>query len=333
MGDAGCVDMAGAPDPTQDCVDTGNGCECQPRICCTCENVGTSTGCDPFPCQDTALGSIFLCVLPCFIADAGLTSGPTCNLKVVFKSPCVGGDCPTTGCCAFQFCQNPGTQGVCNDPGGFSQLCAETNSTTCDQTGGTFVPDGSCDSLFGQCVSPTPSSTPTNTPSATPSSTPTQTPTQTFTSTGTATRTNTATSTRTGTNTATATGTATRTNTATRTATNTNTATRTATNTGTVTRTSTATATTSATPTQTKIPNGGECVTPSQCRSDFCVDGVCCNNACTTPGFICNGPTPGICAMAAAAAPTLSAMGLLVGLGALTLVAALALLWRSRPES
>jgi len=37
--------------------------------------------------------------------------------------------------------------------------------------------------------------------------------------------------------------------------------------------------------------------------------------------------------MAAAAAPTLSAMGLLVGLGALTLVGALALLWRSRPES
>src|SRR5262249_21253163 len=105
-GDLGCFGPTGLPDPTQDCVDIGGDkCGCEPRLCCSCQNVGNSTGCNPFPCQDTALGSLFLCVLPCFLADGGAGNSTTCNLSVVFKSQCSSSsDCPTTGCCAFSFC-------------------------------------------------------------------------------------------------------------------------------------------------------------------------------------------------------------------------------------
>ena len=271
-GDLGCMGATGLPDPTLDCVDIGGGqCGCQPRLCCSCQNVGNSTGCSPFPCQDTALGSVFLCVLPCFLADGGASNSTTCNLSVVFKSQCSSaGDCPTTGCCTFSFCANPGKGSSCNDQGGPSNLCAETDATTCSSTiFGTFVADGVCDGLFGGCVTKTPTATPTATPTST--------------------------------------GTATATSTATR------------------------TVTSSATPTNTPIPNGGGCATPSQCQSGFCVDGVCCDSPCTQPGFICNGPTPGVCAAAAAKAPALSIGGLLIGLVVLMLVGVVTLVVRVRP--
>ena len=272
QGDLGCLGPTGLPDPTQDCVALiGGGCGCEPRVCCACKNVGSSTDCTPFPCQDTAVGVLLGCVLPCFLADGGFGNGTTCNLDVVFNSQCSSsGDCPTTGCCTFQFCQNPGKGSSCDDPGGFSNLCAETDATTCGDTiFGTFLADGVCDSLFGGCVTKTPTQTPTGTPTSTA--------------------------------TATATSTATRTGTST------------------------------ATPTNTPIPNGGGCATPSQCHSGFCVDGVCCDTPCTQQGFICNGPTPGVCAAAAAKAPAMSRGGLLIGLAVLMLVGAVALVVRVRP--
>jgi hypothetical protein len=36
--------------------------------------------------------------------------------------------------------------------------------------------------------------------------------------------------------------------------------------------------------------NGFPCLSPSQCDSGFCVDGVCCASACDQPGQICNLP-------------------------------------------
>ena len=272
QGDLGCLGPTGLPDPTQDCVALiGGGCGCEPRVCCSCKNVGSSTDCTPFPCQDTAVGVLLGCVLPCFLADGGFGNGTTCNLDVVFKSQCSSsGDCPTTGCCTFQFCANPGKGSSCEDKGGASNLCAETDATTCGDTiFGTFLADGVCDGLFGGCVTKTPTQTPTSTPTSTA--------------------------------TATATSTATR------------------------------TATSSATPTNTRIPNGGGCATPSQCQSGFCVDGVCCDTLCTQQGFICNGPTPGVCAAAAAKAPAMSRGGLLIGLAVLILVGAVALVVRVRP--
>src|SRR5204862_5693160 len=42
-------------------------------------------------------------------------------------------------------------------------------------------------------------------------------------------------------------------------------------------------------------PNGLKCAAGSECGSGFCVDGVCCVNACTTACFTCNGDLPGTC--------------------------------------
>src|SRR5262249_28274815 len=52
--------------------------------------------------------------------------------------------------------------------------------------------------------------------------------------------------------------------------------------TNTPTNTATATNTPTATPTNTPVPQGGACITPSQCSTGFCVDDVCCNSACTS---------------------------------------------------
>jgi hypothetical protein len=111
------------------------------------------------------------------------------------------------------------------------------------------------------------------------------------------------------------------------------TATPTATPTGTPTATptdtptDTPTRTPTSTPTNTPIglPNGAGCGTASQCQSGFCIDGLCCNRACDGPTEVCNLPAqPGTC-IALAAAPTTSRTGLLIGLGLLSGVAALAL--------
>ena len=330
IGDAACGD------PGLDCVPNAanDGCECKPRVCCRCETVGTGTDCDlPVPCTDTVLPDLALCVLPCFIIDA--TSAATCNLKVVNNARCSGDDCPTTGCCAFEFCQNPDPMDgdVCLDDGGFSNLCAETNQATCDLTRfGQFVAGGSCESLFGACVSPTPTSTPTGTATDTATATATSTATSTDTPTHTASATDTPTVTPTVTATATSTATASHTLTQTLTPTLTPTITATPTRTPPISPTTTGTAT--ATATITRLPDGADCTTPSQCQSSFCVDGVCCNTACDQPMQTCDAlGQRGTCTGSAPApAPLLSATGLAIGLAFLALVGAVSLLWRARPR-
>jgi hypothetical protein len=42
-------------------------------------------------------------------------------------------------------------------------------------------------------------------------------------------------------------------------------------------------------------PNGLKCTAASECGSGYCVDGVCCVNACTGACLTCNGDTPGTC--------------------------------------
>lgn len=125
--------------------------------------------------------------------------------------------------------------------------------------------------------------------------------------------------------TATPTSTATATATATGTATDTATATAPATATGTATDTATptATATGTATATPTPQPDGAACDDASQCLSAFCVDGVCCNTACDGPLEQCR--PAGVCTSTAAPAPTLDGWPLLIGMGLLGAVGALAL--------
>src|SRR5262249_11915909 len=49
-------------------------------------------------------------------------------------------------------------------------------------------------------------------------------------------------------------------------------------------------------------PLGQACVSASECQFGFCVDGVCCNQACSQPNQLCNAPgAPGICQNAATA--------------------------------
>ncbi len=110
------------------------------------------------------------------------------------------------------------------------------------------------------------------------------------------------------------------------TATPTETPTDTPTDTPTATPTETPTDTPTDTPTATALANGALCTSPAQCRSTFCVDGVCCDTACSGPLEACNFPEPGTCAAAVIApAPAASPMALFVGLALLTMVAAAAL--------
>jgi hypothetical protein len=121
------------------------------------------------------------------------------------------------------------------------------------------------------------------------------------------------------------TATSTPTATATSTATPTATATGTATSTGTATGTATATPTASATPT--KVADGGNCETPSQCQSDFCVDGICCDTACDGITDTC---AEGVCVAGPAPAPALSRNSLIAVVGLLAAVALLAFARRRR---
>ena len=134
--------------------------------------------------------------------------------------------------------------------------------------------------------------TPTATPTVTPTATITDTPTQTPTDTPTATPTSTAT------------------------------------NTPTVTPTATATATPTAT--NTPADDGAPCTSDSQCGSGNCVDDVCCDTECNEPDQICNlAGSVGTCTDIAAPAPATSRSGLLIGIGILAAIAAVAL-WRRR---
>jgi hypothetical protein len=251
-GDALCPDG-------QDCFDTGDGCQCRPRVCCKCESVSGSGSCD-LPCTQTGIG-LLVCVAACAFFD---DADNDCNLKIVNNTTCPdGGNCPTTGCCTFAETSNARAAAP--------SICVETDQDTCGLLPfSQFISAGSCtDGLFGACASPT------------------QTPTATITATAT------------------------------------NTATATSTGTATLTRTVTQT------PTPTLVPNGGECATPAECSSTFCVDGVCCDTICDQPFQTCNQPgDPGVCQTIAAPAPALSRTGLLAVIAVLALVGAMALMWR-----
>jgi hypothetical protein len=44
-------------------------------------------------------------------------------------------------------------------------------------------------------------------------------------------------------------------------------------------------------PPPSNLPNGQLCSSPTQCRSGFCVDSVCCNSDCATPCMACGSGT------------------------------------------
>ena len=103
--------------------------------------------------------------------------------------------------------------------------------------------------------------------------------------------------------------------------------------------TPTSTPTVTPTATATNTPpgeNGQPCTTPGQCQSMHCVDGVCCDTACTEADHICNLPgREGTClAITAAPAPALSGIGTVLGIAVLLLIAGARLaLVRPRRES
>lgn len=165
----------------EDCVSTGVGCGCRPRVCCKCETEpGTVAGdgaCD-LPCTQTGIG-LLACVGACLVID-GVT-GDSCNLKVVNQTTCSDGSCPTTGCCSIV---PPGASQTNTD---VSNICIETDAASCSLVAGTFVLGGSCaGGLDGSCVAPTPTVTATTTATATPTATSTATGTATATATVTA---------------------------------------------------------------------------------------------------------------------------------------------------
>jgi len=99
----------------------------------------------------------------------------------------------------------------------------------------------------------------------------------------------------------------------------------------TITPTTTPTVTPTSTPTNTPIAQGGACTAGSQCATTFCVDGVCCDTACTEPLQKCNLPGhDGTCSSAAAVAPTLTPHALMIGLILLAVTAAWAIRRRTR---
>ncbi|MEO8603025.1 MAG: hypothetical protein ABI629_10665 [bacterium] len=76
-------------------------------------------------------------------------------------------------------------------------------------------------------------------------------------------------------------------------------------------------------------PLGGACASPTECLSGFCADGVCCNQACTQPGAVCDAAgAPGIC-RSPAPVPALSGPG--QALAVLVLIGGAFLGWRLRP--
>lgn len=115
--------------------------------------------------------------------------------------------------------------------------------------------------------------------------------------------------------------------TATATSTGTGTSTATPTATATATDTGTATETATATPTATKVADGGDCGTPSECASGFCVDGICCDTACDGATDTCSG---GVCVAGPAPAPALSRGSLVAVVALLSVVGLFAFSRRRR---
>ncbi len=115
------------------------------------------------------------------------------------------------------------------------------------------------------------------------------------------------------------------------------TSTPTATNTPTATYTASATDTATATPdgsetptaTATMIPDGGDCVDPTDCQSGNCVDDFCCESACDGPNEACNLPgLEGNCLALTATVPAASNTGLTMAVVGLLAVALAAFLRR-----
>jgi hypothetical protein len=101
--------------------------------------------------------------------------------------------------------------------------------------------------------------------------------------------------------------------------------------------TPTCTPTSTPTPTNTPIPNGGSCMVGSECASDICVTGVCCDRACDQPLERCNLPgSRGVCTRAIAPAPALSDGGIagavimLLVIGGLSIGGLSLRAWRTR---
>jgi len=91
--------------------------------------------------------------------------------------------------------------------------------------------------------------------------------------------------------------------------------------------TSTPTETPTTTPTSTPVPGslGQTCFSDTNCLSGFCVDRVCCNQACSGPNEVCNAPgRAGLCTPEPAA-PAASSRSVLLLAGVLAAVAALTL--------
>src|SRR5215470_3957952 len=91
-------------------------------ICCSCENVGSSTGCNVPPCN-TQHSTLFSCLGGCEILN---TPGNPCNLKVVSGATCSGPSCATTGCCELSSAARAGVTGEAD-----SASCVEADQTTC----------------------------------------------------------------------------------------------------------------------------------------------------------------------------------------------------------
>jgi hypothetical protein len=81
-----------------------------------------------------------------------------------------------------------------------------------------------------------------------------------------------------------------------------------------------------AVPSPTPVPQGGACSDATECATDNCADGVCCDTACDQPLQQCNLPGQvGTCASAAAPAPAASDAGLVAMVAALIATAFVAL--------
>jgi len=82
-------------------------------------------------------------------------------------------------------------------------------------------------------------------------------------------------------------------------------------------------------------PPGHLCGDPGECSPMFCVDGVCCDTACTGANQSCNVPgREGEClSVLPAPAPALSSVGLLIGALLLAVVGTLGLLRGRRQNS
>jgi hypothetical protein len=135
-GDAACGS------PSLDCIDTGQGCECEQRSCCRCDAVpGTDSQACNLPCEDAVIDRQ-KCAAMCFEA---VMSGATCNLTVLLDKHCGDGSCVAQGCCAATI-----TTGDDSPP---FNICAESDAATCAIPGGTFIPGGHCaGGVTGTCV-------------------------------------------------------------------------------------------------------------------------------------------------------------------------------------